>query len=147
MNWRFHYLVKPVAFERFLQATNKALLFSSYRSSLHSKPNSPESIFINVDYALVKISLSEIMYVEGMKDYIRIHCLPPRKPVITKVTMKGMQEILPGDRFMRIHRSFIVSTASIQVIKKDSIILTGDQTELPVSDTYRPSVIEFTGRH
>ncbi|MFW2476596.1 MAG: LytR/AlgR family response regulator transcription factor [Sediminibacterium sp.] len=129
------YLVKPVSFERFLQATNKALSFSSY----HIQPAiaEPEFIFINVEYNLVKLVLSDVLYMEGVKDYIKIHFTDPRKNLLTRNTMKGILEILPVSQFVRIHRSYIVALKSISVIKKDTILLTDQQTSLPVSDSHR----------
>jgi two-component system, LytTR family, response regulator len=137
------YLVKPVAFERFLQATNKALLFFSYNQSLiHNNllNSDPEFIFINVEYNLVRVVLSDVLYIEGLKDYIRIHLCSSKRALLTRVTLKGMQELLPERKFLRIHRSFIVAMSAIAVIKKDSVLLVERNIELPISEGYKDSI-------
>jgi len=138
------YLVKPVSFERFLQATNKALSFSSYQ--VQPVVVEPEFIFINVEYNLVKLVLSDILYMEGVKDYIKIHFTDPKKTLLTRNTMKGIMEILPATQFVRIHRSYIVSLKSISVIRKDSILLLDHQTALPISDSHRAYLSTILGK-
>ncbi|SEW46867.1 two component transcriptional regulator, LytTR family [Chitinophaga sp. YR573] len=138
------YLVKPVTSERFLQATNKALLFSSYHNPINIHREA-DFIFVNVEYNIVKIVLSEVLYIEGAKDYIKIQ-LQQNRTMLTKVTMKSMEELLPAAKFIRIHRSYIVNIAAIEVIKKDSIMLTGNRIELPVSDGYKGNISYLTGR-
>ncbi len=138
------YLVKPVSFERFLQATNKALSFSSYHMKQVS--NEPEFIFINVEYNLVKVVLSDILYLEGVKDYVKIHFADSKKVLMTRNTMKGMMEILPASQFVRIHRSYIITLKSISVIRKDSVLLTDQQTVLPISDSHRIHLTSVLGK-
>ncbi|MEP6750000.1 MAG: response regulator transcription factor [Bacteroidota bacterium] len=143
------YLVKPVSFDRFLQATNKALLFSSYNQSVAINKTlvpEPEFIFINVEYNLVKVVLADILYIEGVKDYIRVNLRSGKWPLLTRITMKGIQELLPEKRFLRIHRSYIVSLTAIYIIKKDTILLTGTDIELPVSDGYKNNVQKLLGK-
>lgn len=130
------YLVKPVSFERFLQATNKALAFANVQQPQIALQE-PAFIFIHVEYNLVKVVLSDIIYIEGLKDYVKIHLQTPRKTLLTRNTMKGILEILPASQFIRIHRSYIVSFASISMIKKDTILLSDQQTSLPLSESCR----------
>ncbi|MBC8033525.1 MAG: DNA-binding response regulator [Chitinophagaceae bacterium] len=142
------YLVKPVTFERFLQATNKALLYSSYNLSNASFPAAdPEFIFINVEYNLVKVVISDVVYIEGMKDYIRIHLHSNARPLLTRISMKSIQELLPFTKFVRIHRSYIVSIAAISIIRKDSLILQPSHLELPVSSGYKNDILAVAGKN
>ncbi len=139
------YLVKPVSFERFLQATNKALSFSNFREQPVAGPEEA-FIFLNVEYNLVKVVLSEIMYIEGVKDYIKIHLSGARKVLMTRNTMKGILEILPSAQFIRIHRSYIVSYKWVSIIKKDSVVLMDQETRLPLSESYRLALAGSLGK-
>lgn len=139
------YLLKPVTFERFLQSANKALLHAGSRHT--PKPAlapEPEYIFIHAEYNLVKVVLAQINYIEGFKDYIKIHLSQSDRPLITKSTMKAMEELLPAGRFVRVHRSYIVSLSAIHLIKKDSIRLLGGNTELPIGENYKEKITALT---
>jgi DNA-binding LytR/AlgR family response regulator len=141
------YLVKPVSLDRFIKACNKAKqlfeLKSSQKNNSSSK-NSPDYIFVNADYSLVKINLSDIIYIEGLKDYIKIHLKSAHHPVVTRMPMKTIEEELPADQFIRIHKSYIVSVSYITSIRKSSVFV--DSLELPLSDTYRDAVSAITGK-
>jgi len=139
------YLVKPVSFDRFLKACNKA--WDLYQ--LKSKPKeptaaSPDYFFVNVDYSLVKLSFADIQYIEGLKDYIKIHIKSSPKAVITRMSMKSIEEELPPHLFVRIHKSYIVSIASITAIRKNSVFI--GAMELPVSDNYKDALTSITGK-
>src|SRR4051794_21183193 len=108
------YLVKPVAFDRFLRACNKALELFELRAKKHQPAGEPPNyFFVNVEYSLDKIDFSDIQWVEGLKDYIKIHLLRGQRPVITRMSMKSVEDQLPAGRFVRIHKSYIVSIAAI----------------------------------
>ena len=116
------YLLKPVSFERFLKACNKAKeLFDLRSDKTAAKEESPNHLFVNVEYTLVKILFSDILFIEGLKDYIKIHLASSPKPVLTKISLKAMEEKLPADKFIRIHKSYIVAADKITVIKRDLI--------------------------
>jgi len=139
------YLVKPVSFDRFLKACNKA--WDLYQ--LKSKPKettaaAPDYFFVNVDYSLVKLSFADISYIEGLKDYIKIHIKSSPKAVITRMSMKSIEEELPAHLFVRIHKSYIVSIASITAIRKNSVFI--GAMELPVSDNYKDALTAITGK-
>lgn len=140
------YLVKPVSLERFVKACNKA--FELYQLKSRSRENShhtePDYFFVNVDYSLLKINFADIIYVEGLKDYVKIHLRNTSKAIITRISMKTLEEQLPLSRFIRIHKSFIVSVNAITAVRKNSVFI-GD-LELPVSDNYRDAVDVITGR-
>jgi len=143
------YLLKPVSLERFLKACNKAKeLFDlrNEKSSLPSntKEDSPDHIFVHVEYTLVKILFADILFIEGLKDYIKIYLASATKPVLTKMSMKAMEEKLPADKFIRTHKSFIVSAGKITVIKRDLIVI--GNYEIPVSDFYKENHTRITNR-
>jgi two-component system LytT family response regulator len=140
------YLVKPVSLDRFVKACNKA--WELYQ--LKSKPKEPtdsrlnDYIFVNADYSLLKVVMDDIMWVEGLKDYVKIHLKSSPKSVITRMTMKGMEDMLPPARFIRIHKSYIAGMSFITSVRKSSIMI-GDM-ELPVSETYQDGLMKLTGR-
>lgn len=140
------YLVKPVSLDRFVKACNKA--FELFQLKNRSKDNNterlPDYFFVNVEYSLHKVVYPDIKYIEGLKDYIKIHLNSTTKPVITRMSMKSMEEQLPAGRFLRIHKSYIVAVAYITSIRKSSIFI--EQEELPISDNYRDSVAGLTGK-
>ena len=140
------YLVKPVSFERFVKACNKAWELHQ----LKTKPKETlvdkalEYIFVNVDYSLLKIVLDDIIWIEGLKDYIKIHLKSTSKPVITRMTMKSIEELLPANRFIRIHKSYIVAVAFITAVRKSTVMIGAE--ELPVSETYQEALMKLTGK-
>ncbi len=139
------YLLKPVSYERFVKACNKALELSSLRK-LAQQPATgnaePGYIFVHVDYSLVKINLDEIVMMEALKDYIKIHFSGGRKPLLVRMSMKNMEEMLPSSRFIRIHKSYIVSIAHISAVRKNSVFI--DKLELPVSEQYKDGLLRIT---
>jgi DNA-binding LytR/AlgR family response regulator len=136
------YLVKPVSLDRFIKACNKAKQLFELKSTPKIAPK-PEYIFVNADYSMVKITLTDIIYIEALKDYISFHLKSARHPVITRMPMKTMEEQLPATMFIRIHKSYIVSVSFITAIRKSSVFI--DLLELPLSDTYRHNVAALTG--
>lgn len=140
------YLVKPVSLDRFVKACNKAKELFDLRSSTkeNATVSNPDYFFVNVEYSLVKITTSDIIYIEGLKDYIKIHLKSSQRPVVTRMPMKTIEEQLPSNAFIRIHKSYIVSIASITAIRKTSVFI--DKLELPVSDNYRDAIAAITGK-
>ncbi|MGN6617687.1 MAG: LytR/AlgR family response regulator transcription factor [Ilyomonas sp.] len=139
------YLVKPVPLDRFIKACNKA--WELHQLKTKSKQNAkqtPEYFFVNVDYSLMKISFADIIWIEGLKDYIKIHLKSTSRPVVTRMSMKNMEEELPEDKFIRIHKSYIISIANITAVRKNSVFI--GETELPVGDNYREALTTLTGR-
>ena len=140
------YLLKPVPFERFLKACNKAkkLFDLGKEKPFVEKEQLPDHIFINVEYTLVKILFADILFIEGLKDYIKIHLTSSSKPVLTKMSLKGMEEKLPAGKFVRVHKSYIVATDKITIIKRDLVYL--GNNEIPVSDFYKENLSKITNR-
>jgi DNA-binding LytR/AlgR family response regulator len=140
------YLVKPFSFERFLKAVNKAAELSSARAPKDAPVKTQVDggyIFVNADYSIIRINLSDIIYVEGLKDYIKIYLKSADRPVITRLSMHFMESKLPAEGFARVHRSFIVSLDKITVFKRTRILL--NDVEIPVSDNYRERILAYVG--
>jgi DNA-binding LytR/AlgR family response regulator len=140
------YLLKPVSFERFLKACNKAKGLFDLKSDKGAvqKENSPDHLFVNVEYTLVKILFTDILFIEGLKDYIKIHLASSNKPVLTKMSLKAMEEKLPSNKFIRIHKSYIVAADKITVIKRDLISI--GTHEIPVSEFYKDNLTRITNK-
>lgn len=141
------YLVKPVSLDRFIKACNKANQFFELKSNQKngkSTSSNPGYFFVNADYSMVKINFSDIIYVEGLKDYLKIHLKNAPYPVVTRMPMKTMEEQLPFSQFIRIHKSYIVSVSFITAIRKSSVFV--DLLELPLGETYREAVVALTGK-
>jgi DNA-binding LytR/AlgR family response regulator len=123
------YLLKPFEYDRFLKGVFKA---REYLEFLSNQEVQMASIFIKVDYQLMKINLKDVELIEGLDDYIRIHTKP--KPVLTLTTLKSLQERLPSNEFVRIHRSYIVPVSKIESFGKSKIKVAGK--EIPVGSSY-----------
>src|SRR6476660_2844504 len=134
------YLVKPVPLDRFIKACNKAWELFNLRSKKAENPssNEPEFFFVNVEYSLVKVEFADIQWIEGLKDYIRIYLKSSSKPIITRMSMKSIEEELPSSKFIRVHKSFIVSVSAITSVRKNSIFIGVE--EIPIGDNYKDAV-------
>ncbi len=141
------YLLKPVALDRFIKACYKAKelfdLKNAYKEGNASMATAPY-FFVNVEYSLVKITVADIIYIEGLKDYIKIHLKSSAKPIVTRMPMKSIEDQLSETLFIRIHKSYIVSIAFITSIRKSSLFI--DNLELPISEHYRETVTALTAK-
>lgn len=142
------YLLKPISYPDFLQAANKALRwFEMLRGRTTAQegaatPATPvESLFIKTEYKLVQVELRRILYIEGLKDYIKIYLDDEPRPLLCLMSMKTMEEQLPPDRFIRVHRSFIVQPEKIRVIERNRIIF--GKEYIPISENYKQKFYEF----
>jgi len=133
------YLLKPINQKRFTQAVNKALEYYNYTNN--KAPTTDKEIFIRSDFSLVKIPLADILYIEGLADYLRIH-INERNAVLTRMPMKDMMEKLPSSDFIRVHRSFILPFRKIESVRGTTIFM-GDM-EFPIGRTYAD---EFFSRY
>ncbi|MBT1689543.1 response regulator transcription factor [Fulvivirgaceae bacterium PWU37] len=134
------YLLKPVSFERFLKAVNKAHDKFTSRAPAVVAP-AATYMFVNSEYNLVRIDFADLAYIEGLKDYVKIFLMSATRPVITRMSMKSLEEILPADQFVRVHKSFIVSISKITSIRKGRIALLKEQ--IPISEHYRENLYRF----
>ena len=133
------YLLKPISYPDFLQAANKAL---HQHELMHRTPQDEiDSIFVKSEYKLVQIELRKILYVEGLKDYIKIYEEDNPKPVLSLMSMKAMEDLLPPSQFMRVHRSYIVRKDKIRVIDRGRIVF--GKTYIPISDSYKQVFQEY----
>ncbi|MEH0153920.1 LytTR family DNA-binding domain-containing protein [Limibacter armeniacum] len=130
------YLLKPIKFDRF----EKAIARAKERLQQPATNNTRNKLIIRADYSLHQIEYQDICYIEAMSDYLRIH-LTDAKPVVTRMTMKNMEEKLPSDTFVRVHRSYFVSIDKIESVKKSSLQISG--TEIPVSKGYKSRLDEL----
>jgi two-component system, LytTR family, response regulator len=136
------YLLKPITFERFLRAVDK--VNQRIQSPSRAIPETPQKpmddfVFVKDGTKLVKIQLGDILYVEGLKDYVAIHTKSQK--VVTLQRMKSLEDQLPADRFIRIHHSFIVAVHAIDAVHKGEVKI--GAAMLPVSESYRKSFREF----
>jgi two-component system, LytTR family, response regulator len=132
------YLLKPIAFDRFERAVNKAI--NQYQFNASQKTIKEEPLFVRSEYQLVKIDLNEIEYIESVEDYLKIHRTIGR-PIMTLMTLKAILEKLPAKQFKRIHRSYIVPLSKVRSFVNRKVKLTN--VELPVSDSYIDSLSEW----
>ncbi|NRF39756.1 LytTR family DNA-binding domain-containing protein [Pedobacter foliorum] len=132
------YLLKPFSFERFLKACNRANELFRLQNNLNEEINVIQDFFVNVEYTLVKIVVADIEYIEGLKDYIKIHLSTADKPVLTRMTMKAMEEKLPSNTFVRTHKSFLAAVQKITALKRD-VVCIGNK-EVPVSEFYKENL-------
>jgi two-component system, LytTR family, response regulator LytT len=131
------YLLKPFNYEEFLRAANKAkhyfeLLKSSSQTAV---PNDEDSMFIKSEYQLVKVNFEDILYIEGLKDYVKIFVQSETRPLLSLITLKSLEEKLPAGRFMRVHRSYIVALNKIKAVGRQGITI--GKEVIPVSTQYR----------
>ena len=130
------YLLKPISYGDFLKTANKIKSWydSRYRQPEEIKSNK-EFLFIKSEYKILRIDFNDIKYIEAMSEYIRIYLISS-KPVMTQLSMKSIEEQLPEDRFMRVHRSFIINLSKISVIERNRIVFDGS-IYIPVSEQYK----------
>jgi len=142
------YLLKPFSYEEFLKASTKAYQYyenQSKQSSEKKESDKPtEYIFLKVEYSLVKVMLKEIAYIEAYKDYVKVHLAGKLNPLLSLTSMKSMEEMLPSDNFMRIHRSYIINLDHIDSVSRNTVNI-GD-TNISVSENYKDNFMEFLNR-
>lgn len=130
------YLLKPVSFERFLKAINKAQDKFNTRI-VHGTP-SEDFLFVNSEYNLIRIDFNDIAYIEGLRDYVKIFLLSAQRPIITRLSMKSLEEKLPAKTFVRVHKSFIVSMNKITSIRKGRISIL--KAQIPISEHFKDNI-------
>ncbi|WP_324027306.1 LytTR family DNA-binding domain-containing protein [Maribacter sp. BPC-D8] len=138
------YLLKPFDYAEFLTASNKALEYFSLvrgKASTTVVSEEKEFLFVKSEYKQLRIKLADVLYFEGLKDYIKIWLKDNPKPILTLMSLKSLEEELPGSHFMRVHRSFIVSLKYVEVIERSQIII--NKQRITVSEQYKPQFIEY----
>lgn len=135
------FLLKPFTSERFLQAVNKAREYYNYQRK--KEDVSSQHIFIRADYSLLKINIDDILFIEGLDDYLKIH-IQGQKTIVTRMTMKAISEKLPAKEFIRVHRSFIIPFNKISHIRNKTIFIPGG--EIPIGGSYEAAFLKLFGK-
>jgi two-component system, LytTR family, response regulator LytT len=136
------YLLKPFSYAEFLKAVQKAQkIIEPETKQLPSLEVKNDFLFIKSDYKIRRINFSEISYIEGLRDYVKIFLAEEKNPVLSLSTLKALEARLPEDRFMRVHRSFIVSLEKVKVIDRNRIVF--GEVRIPVTDQYRENFQKF----
>lgn len=138
------YLLKPISFDRFVMSVNKVM--DVFRAVDKRKVLSQDRfIYIKSEYKLIQVKFDDILYVEGLKDYIKIYFADGRKPIMSLMNMKTMEDALPCPPFMRVHRSFIVNMARVAMIDRGRIVF--GSSFIPVSDSYKDKFQSYIDNH
>jgi DNA-binding LytR/AlgR family response regulator len=149
------YLLKPFNYEEFLRAASKARQYFDLVQRTETAPSVPlltppvepaeDYLFLKVEYQLVRIAYNDILYIEGLKDYVKLYRQSdPDKPVLSLTSLKSLEEKLPANQFMRVHRSFIVALNNINAFTRNSVQI--GSTVIPVSDQYKDVFGQFISR-
>ena len=139
------YLLKPFNYQEFLKAAMKAKTwFDLVENKAASPVMTKDSLLVNSDYKLVKINLKDVLYFEGLKDYVKIYLEGVARPVMTLMTLKSLEEQLPTDQFMRVHRSYIVNLDRINAIERSAILI--DKASIPIADKYKDQFNDFLSK-
>src|SRR6202012_3442682 len=153
------YLLKPFNYEEFLHAANKALAYAELVEKSNTTPvlvaaQAPvavqeehiedEYLFLKVEYQLVRIALKDILYIEGLKDYVKVWLQNVEKPILSLTSLKSLEEKLPAKRFMRVHRSFIVSLDKINSITRGALQI--NKVNITVGEQYRDAFNAFVSK-
>lgn len=142
------YLLKPFSYEDFLKASTKA--FHYFEKQQQQQENKKEDeviapyIFLKVEYQLVKVMLQDITHVEAYKDYVKVHLTNKPNPLLSLMSMKNMEELLPSSKFMRVHRSFIINLDHIDSISKNMVNI--GKHQISVSDNYKDEFLNFINK-
>lgn len=131
------YLLKPVSYRDFLEASNKALQWFELKGAADCNTGDEEEkyIYVKSEYKLVQISLKDILYIEGLKDYVKIYTETESRPIMSLMSLKSLEERLPASRFLRVHRSYIVQKSKIKLIDRGRIVF--GKEYIPISDSYK----------
>lgn len=135
------YLLKPVSYEEFITATNKAFELKRLNTRAKEAVANDDYIIVKSEYKLVQIPLDKILYVEGLKDYVKFFVEGQEKCIMTLISMKVIDQTLPESKFIRVHRSFIVNKSKITIVERNRILF--GKTAVPISESYRDSFNEF----
>ena len=144
------YLLKPISYADFLQATNKAVNWfklqeGTMQNASETEANTPEYIYVKSEYKLIQIKLRDILYIEGLKDYLKIYLENEPRPILSLISMKAMEASLPTDRFIRVHRSYIVQKSKIKIIDRGRIVF--NKEHIPISESYKQELLSYINEH
>jgi DNA-binding LytR/AlgR family response regulator len=141
------YLLKPFSYEEFFKASQKALRLIRLEQkdeTIQVEANN-EFLFLKSEYKIRRINFNDILYIEGLKDYVKVYIKNDPKPILSLTSLKLLESKLPPEAFMRIHRSFIVNLAKIDTIERSRIVF--GKVYIPVSDLYKDKFQEFVNKN
>jgi two-component system response regulator LytT len=140
------YLLKPFTYEEFLVSVGKAKnLIDLERKAMNKVEANSEFLFLKSEYKIRRINFNDIRYIEGMKDYVKVYTVHEEKPVLSLSSMKTIESKLPPEKFMRVHRSFIVNLEKITTIERNRIVF--GKVYIPVSDQYKDKFQDFLNKN
>jgi two-component system, LytTR family, response regulator LytT len=140
------YLLKPFSYEEFLKAAGKARKQTELEANvLPSIETNSQFLFLKSEYKIRRINFNDILYIEGLKDYIKVYISGDDKPVLSLNSIKSLEQKLPEEKFMRVHRSFIVNLDKIDTIERSRIIF--GKVYIPVSDQYKEKFQEYLDKN
>jgi len=141
------YLLKPIAFDSFLKAANKLKLIYGIKNPAlsvaeQSEGLSHDCLYVKSDYKMLRVPISSIKYIEGMSEYVRIFVEDSARPIVSLLSMKKIEESLPADTFMRVHRSYLVNLNKVKEVSKMRIVYDGD-VYVPIGEMYKEKFFEY----
>ena len=153
------YLLKPISYSDFMGAVHKAVKWFELKNqtkevdnisplveqNMNSDTDENGWIYIKSDYKIIQVELDKILYIEGLKDYVKIHLEAPQKPLLSLVSLRNLEEKLPSSKFIRVHRSFIVQKSKIKIIEKGRIVF--GKEYIPVSESYKQELQNYVLEH
>lgn len=139
------FLLKPVSYEEFIGSANRALAWSDLRRRAEASDTSREYIMVKSEYRLVQIPIRDIIFIEGVKDYVKIYVDGEEKAIMTLMNMKTLERTLPSNIFLRVHRSYIINATKIRVIERNRILF--GRHAIPVSDSYKQQFSDYIAAH
>lgn len=146
------YLLKPVSYSEFLISANRALQWAELKAkadagsaAVRQPEEKHQFIIVKSEYKLIQIDISKILYIEGLKDYVKIYTEDSPSCILSLMNMKTLEQSLPANRFIRVHRSFIVQMSKINVIERNRIVF--GKKYIPISDTYKKAFNDYLQRH
>lgn len=135
------YLMKPISYEEFVVAANKALQWVELRRRADELDNNKRYIIVKSEYKQVQIPIDKIQFIEGLKDYVKIYVEGEKNAILTLTSMKTIERYLPAAEFLRVHRSFIVNTSKISIIERNRIVFGNHY--IPVSESYKQAFNDY----
>ncbi len=146
------YLVKPIPYNRFIKAVSRAKEILTYKKKpansnvfpSHGDTNESQNyIFVKAEYESIKINLNEIEYIQGLKDYLKVHIAGSNKAILTLMSFKEMLDKLPSNQFLRVHKSFVVNVTCIKTVQRNRIVI--NDVRIPIGESYKASFFAMLG--
>lgn len=139
------YLLKPLGYQDFLKAAEKATKLINYEKAPDEIASNQEFLFLKSEYKIRRINFNDILYIEGLKDYVRVYLRHEETPIMSLSSLKALEQKLPESKFMRVHRSYIVNLEKIETIERSRIVF--GKTYIPVSDQYKETFQAFINKN